>query len=462
MRISVGLAAVAALIMAALVLVAGQMLLQPPLPLITSAAITPARITPNADGDADVATITYTLARNAHVTIVFEAEDGTVYAFREDEPRMAMDYRVDFGGVVDGFVRPGETFAGEVLRRLMPNGDYTWRLTARDEATGEVDERSGMFTIAEADSQLPEISIFTVSPQRFTPNQDGIDDWTEINVYLEKPATLQVFLLDDQDRQIFIAARQEGRRPGDAGRHTFTYDGGISIGADPPPDGTYTVVALAQDDEGQLIRQTSQLTLVNGGKPLAEIVPQSVGVDVVFAVQPFEDRFFSTAEALGDPVDPPADVQDLSLTSLTVPLGDMLVFKLTVENYSDVPLRTSGPPPGTVYEQEQRAATLDAFDESGAWRVGIDCMTAETNYPWRWAIGSADDLVEEVNPNDGRTYRYLPPGARAVVWGAVRMTRIDARNPQNCWAGLIHEDVEISVRNNNVGTREIELVERGG
>jgi hypothetical protein len=39
------------------------------------------------------------------------------------------------------------------------------------------------------------------------------------------------------------------------------------------------------------------------------------------------------------------------------------------------------------------------------------------------------------------------------------MTEIEARNPQNCWAGLIHEDVEISIRNNNVGQREVELVD---
>ena len=137
----------------------------------------------------------------------------------------------------------------------------------------------------------------------------------------------------------------------------------------------------------------------------------------------------------------------------------MLVFRLTVENYSEVPLRTTWPAPGTVYLQEQRAATLKAFDESGAWRVGIDCTTAETDYPWRWALGTETDLYEEFDPVSGNTYRYLPPGAQVVVWGGIRFTKIEARNPQNCWAGLIHEDVEVSIRNRNVGSREIELVE---
>ena len=45
------------------------------------------------------------------------------------------------------------------------------------------------------------------------------------------------------------------------------------------------------------------------------------------------------------------------------------------------------------------------------------------------------------------------------MWGGIRFTQIEDRNPQNCWAGLIHEDVEVSLRNRNVGSREIELVQ---
>jgi len=138
---------------------------------------------------------------------------------------------------------------------------------------------------------------------------------------------------------------------------------------------------------------------------------------------------------------------------------ELLVIRLAATTYSEVTLSTTGPAPGTVYQQEQRAATLGAFDESGAWRVGIDCTTAETDYPWRWALGTAADLYEEFDPVSGHTYRYLPPGAQVAVWGGIRFTEIRARNPQHCWDGLIHEDVEVSIRNRNVGSREIELVE---
>ena len=36
---------------------------------------------------------------------------------------------------------------------------------------------------------------------------------------------------------------------------------------------------------------------------------------------------------------------------------------------------------------------------------------------------------------------------------------VETRNPQACWAGLIHEDVEISLQNSNVGRREVELAD---
>jgi hypothetical protein len=459
MRIPIWLVVVVALVAAGLVLVVGQALLQPDLPLITEAGFSVDTITPNADGDNDITTFDYSLSRNARVSLVFEAEDGSLYVFRQDEPRIPDDYSVYFSGVVDGYTLPGETVAGRVLRRLIPNGNYTWQLTATNAESGEIDERTGTLVVADADSPLPEINVFSIAPDIFTPNQDGIGDRTEINIYLEKDADLQVYLLGENDRKIFVAPRLEGRKPGEAGRHRYDYEGGVDLGADPPPDGEYTVVARAQDDEGQVIEQTALLTIERGGKPLAEIVPQAVGVDVVFAVQPYEDRYFSDAGQLGDLISPPDDPSDLSLTSLSLPIGDMLVFKLTVENYSKVAIRTSGPPPGTVYQQGQRAATLNAFDESGAWRVGIDCTTAITDYPWRWAVGTDDDLYEEVDPNDGKVYKYLPPGARAVIWGGIRMTEIEARNPQNCWAGLIHEDVEVSIRNANVGQREVELVD---
>ncbi len=452
------LVVVAALVAAGVVVVAGQAVLQPDLPLIVSAEFAPDAISPNADGENDIIRYTYELSANADVTITFTGEDGQVFAFRERERRALGEYTGLFSGVVDGYTREGEDIGGTVERRLMPNGTYTWELTAV--SGDETDIAMGTLVIEDADSELPDMPVFTISPQTFSPNQDGIRDRTQINVVLDKAADLDVYLLTPDGVQIFVPPQVEETRDGEAGRYTFDYDGGVDAGAEAPQDGTYTVIASAQDAVGQRVVRESELTLVDGGKPLAEIASQAVGVDVTFTVQPYDEAMRSEMDELGALLAIPDDPQDRSRSDITMAVGDVLAFKLTVENYSDVPIRTHGALPGTVYQQTQRAATFGDFDESGAWRVGIDCDTAVSDYPWRWRVGDDDALQTVYDEETDNTFYYLPPGARAVVWGGIRMTElIDARNPQNCWAGLIHEDVGVTVQNSRVGARSIELVD---
>lgn len=458
MRFSKSVTIIGASLACVLVVAFGALVLRPPVALVSYAEFEAEEISPNADGEGDLTRFRYELTRNADIWLDLIAEDGTSYVFRSGEARLAGEYSVLFSGVVNGFTYPDETDLGTVERRLIPNGNYTWRFRAQ-EADGQIQTLEGRLTIRDADSPLPVISSFTLAPSLFSPNQDGVDDRVEINVYLQEPADLRVFLIGESGVEIPISARKEGRLAGEAGRHIFDYEGGIDLGAEPPADGTYRVVAIAQDAEGQRTRRESQLSIRNGGKPLAEIVAQAVGVDVVFSTMPYDERYFSDEQQLGERIPMPADSSDLSLSTITMPIGDMLVFKLTIENYNEVPIRTTFPPPGTVYQQDQVAASLGAFDESGAWRVGIQCETSKTSFPYRWAVGSPEDLIQETDER-GRTFYYLPPKARSVVWGAIRLTELQQRqNPQNCWAGLIHEDVEVSLRNSYVGPREVELVD---
>ncbi len=459
MRIPRRLTIIAALITLAVVIVAGVLLLQPPRTLITGAAFAHESISPNADGETDATEISYSISREATVSIYFEhAEDpdGMRYYFRHGHTRAPGDYAVLFGGVVEGYTRPGETIQGTVEARLLGDGEYIWTIEAVP-TEGEPQRATGRLTIRDADDTLPDITEFTISPETFTPNQDGIDDRTQINVCLLKPATLTLYLDGPNNARIYLAERREGRAFGDAGRHVFDYEGGVDLGADPPPDGTYTITAVTEDAEGQRITRTGTLTIEQGGKPLAEIVAQAVGGSVLYQTAPYEDRYYTDVNAPGDLIDMPEGIS-ATITTLTMPVGDMLVFKLTVWNYSKVPIRTSGAPPGTVYQQDQRASTFAQYDQSGSWRVGLDCSTATSDYPWRWAVGTADDLVTV--EHEGKTYYYLPAGEQAVVWGAVRLTDIiKERNPQDCWVGLIHEDVEVAAVNSHVDPRWVLLTE---
>jgi hypothetical protein len=382
--------------------------------LLSKVSFAPETISPNADGIGDVTQIHYELNRNAKVSIYLQASDGGRHYFRQDQPRSAGIYDVLFGGVLDG--------------QLLPNGDYTYTVAAADEA-GQVQSAQGLFVINGGEVVRPQITM-TVSPQEFTPNRDGIADRVKINVNVNTAATLNVTLHNslchgstpppDQpllDCTAFPLSENpntnEARQPGERGVHLFDYDAGVDLGAEPPPDGTYVVTARAEDQVGQTTLVTDTLTIKDGGVPRAEIVDGTV---------------------------------DFSAKSLLV--GDTLYFTLTVDNYSSVPIRTSGPPPGYMYDLDQNFNVPGFAEESGAWRVGIDFDTSQRNYPFRWAVGGPNDLI--VQEIDGQKYYYLPAGQRAVITGGIHITQKPPRDPLYFWAGLIHEDVEITAINNRV------------
>jgi hypothetical protein len=476
MRFPIVLTVISAIVGLALVLAIGTVLIRPPQDLILEAGFDSEIISPNADSENDISYFHYELSRNANVSIVFESENGQSYYFREQEPRSPQSYEVLFSGVVDGYLLEGESLALNVAeapdamvveRRLLPNGNYTWRMIAENDS--EREEKSGSFVIENGDTGLPIITSFTISNTVFTPNRDGVNDRVVINIFLEKDANVRIFLLNADNIELPIPEREEWScRPEDeCGRYTFDYEGGVDLGQTPPPDGTYRIVVLAQDDEGQRIRRESSLSIQGGGVPRAEIAPQVRDADVFWISQPYEERFLSNELGFGDAIAQPEIPDAVGQNLITVPYGDMLVFRLTVNNYSDVPIRTTNPPSGTVYQQGQLTSSINALDEAGAWRVGIQCDTSLASFPYRWAVGTAEDLISISDEETGRDYTYLPARTSTVVWGAIRLTDINEfANPQTCWAGLIHEGVGISVENNNVSPIEVQIgnppVESGG
>ncbi len=324
-----------------------------------------------------------------------------------------------FSGVVDGYRLRDEVIEGEIVTRLLRDGDYTWTITATD-FDGVVETQSGTLTIAEADTELPEIRNFTLDKSTFTPNRDGLADRILAQLYLPKEvASLRVFLQLPDGRERPIAEQELDIPFNSVGRHYFDYEGGVDNGETPPPDGTYPIVAEAEDLEGQRVRVESELTIQFGGVPRAYIVS------------------------------PPTD-RTVQWSATAVALCDTLTFTLTVQNDGTTPLRTTGPVPGTVYDSDWNYNTLGWHTESGAFRVAIGFENELTTYPYRWAIGNPEDL-ERIDDN-----YYLMPGARAVVTGSIRVVDVfGVRNPQPIWAGLIHEDVEISEFNNRVDAQDI-------
>lgn len=381
--------------------------------LLRNVSVASAQISPNADGRNDITAIEYELSRNGRVSIYFENEAGERFYFRDNKARGAGEYRVAFSGIVDGYLLPDEEIEGEVLARLLQDGRYTWTVEATDRQ-GHTETAQGELIISEADPVLPEIRALSLFPEAFTPNRDGIADRTRLYLDLAKDADLRVFLVMPNGSEVPITEDEYENPIGAAGPHYFDYEGGVDEGATPPEDGTYPVVAFAQDEEGQKVQIETEMTIAYGGVPRAKIYP------------------------------PPTD-DTVRWDATAVAICDTLHFTVTVENYGTTPIRTTGPEPGTVYDSDWNYNTLGWFTESGAFRLGIGYENEISNYPYRWAVGSPEDL-EEI---DG--FYYLMPGERAVVTGGIRMKNVFGdRNPQPVWAGLIHEDVEVSQFNSRV------------
>ncbi len=212
-------------------------------PALSDVAVAPDTISPNGDGTADLARISYRLSTPAKVSIYLTDTDGQRHDVRRDAVRPAspQPYELLFNGIAGG--------------RMLPNGSYTWTVQAVTEDGREM-QQSGPLVIENADVSFPKINEFTASGDVFTPNRDAIDDHVYINVVTTKPSRLSVYVIGPNNFR-YDVPRQEGLRtitdeselP--AGRYFYDYDGGINLGADPPPDGLYQIVAESTDKIGQ-------------------------------------------------------------------------------------------------------------------------------------------------------------------------------------------------------------------
>lgn len=412
------IAALVAVLVVAGAVAVGWRLLNGDSSLLRNVSVQHEAITPNADGDTDATRIRYELADNATVSIYLEDEAGQRFYFRQEKNRGAGEYEVLFSGVVDGYRLPDETISGEIIARLLQNGTYTWTVAATDD-NGRAETHQGTLTIADADPTLPELRDFSLDRAIFTPNRDGIDDRVQIQFYQTKEADVRVFLLLPDGRELPISELERAIPAGAPGRHVYDYEGGVDNKETPPPDGLYPVVAIAEDAEGQKIRVQDEITISFGGVPRADIFAPPTG-------------------------------DTLSFNTTAVAICDTLYFTMTVENYGNTPIRTTGPAPGTVYDSDWNYNTLGWHTESGAFRAAIGYENELSNYPYRWAVGSREEL-EKIGD-----HYYLMPGQRVVVTGGIRMTGLFGdRNPQPVWAGLIHEDVEITQFNNRVDPHAI-------
>jgi len=102
-----------------------------------------------------------------------------------------------------------------------------------------------------------------------------------------------------------------------------------------------------------------------------------------------------------------------------------------------VPLKTNGPPPGTLYTTEQNYASFRDpnrpgeplyYERPGTWRVGVSWENAPQAFPIRWG------LFADLN-------RLLLPGEEVVVEGQIRILERPPSRTLRFFAGVIQEGV---------------------
>lgn len=395
-------------------------------PLLHNVRVAPDFITPNADGNQDVTEIQYSLRRTAQVSIFFENEAGERFYFREARRRSPGDYSVFWGGAVDDAILQ-ETDYGpqEIVSWVLPDGVYTWAVEAVEDS-GAVQQVTGSITLQDGDTVVPELHNFAVVPQTFRPNQDGLaDDSVSISYYLTKDVdNVTVYLVDPAQPAVRmpIAEYPGAADPTERGYHRYRYEGGVDLNAEPPPDGTYTVVGEARDAAGNAVRVERELTIEEGGKPRADIAQGEI------------------------------DWQGEMNRVVSVPLDGKLCFNAVVTNEGTVPIRTTGPWPGQEYRFSENYNTLAAagneswLQQAGVWRFGINFDSTGLDFPFRWGIGRPEDLERRVI--DGHEQWYLLPGHSGEVSGCILMDEAPPVGTNLWWGGLIHEHV--GVTNNDV------------
>jgi hypothetical protein len=397
-------------------------------------AVSPAEISPNADGQNDIARITYRVNQSARVSIYLTDANGKRYGLRDDAERnpSPAPYELLFNGVSGG--------------RLLPNGEYTWHVDATSAVGGAIQQASGPLKIVNEDTSFPEIQELTLSTHTFSPNRDGIDDRIYMNVVTAKRSQLTVYVMGQSGIRYEVQRNEGSQRMSaegelEPGRYNYDYDGGIDLGAEPPPNGDYTLYARSDDRIGQYDIVTASIVITQSGRPEAQIVIQPDGSSVQWSASgpriaraPTEANF------------------------ITMGISETLYFTMAVLNSGAVPIRTAGPfDPNDCYRMEENRYSKGFPQEPGVFRVGVDFETnTGSDHPWRWGLGTLDDL--DVVEHNGSTLYYLAPGKQVLVRGCIQMTQMQVRNPFYVYASLIHEDVEIVPINFHVSPVSIQLV----
>ena len=186
-------------------------------PAILDVAAEPEAITPNGDGQADTATVSYRLTAAMNLTVTVTDAIGGVVATLVD--------RV--------WTQPG-THSIVVDGAALPDGSYSVALVGRTAAGVEL-RQSVTITVSRT------LGLVAVSPTVFSPNGDGRRDLLRVTFSLTVAADVRVRIL--RDGRWVATPLSSSLLPGS---QRLTWDGTRASG--PIRDGVYSAVVEAEDE----------------------------------------------------------------------------------------------------------------------------------------------------------------------------------------------------------------------
>lgn len=365
-------------------------------PLRVETRLDRSTISPNGDGSADQATLSYVVSGPARVSVSIAAPNGQRHLLRSGEPRPAGDYHLVF----DGSVPRGND--GE--RRVLLNGIY--EVVVEAEGVGrERAASAATLVVQEADVTLPRLNLATLSPTSISPNFDAVDDELIAEYRLSKAATVSFVVEDQLGRKVDRGTL--GQR--DPGAHREAWTG--LVNGRPVPDGVYRYRLMARDAAGNAVEQATSVTVAGGGIPRARILRAE----------------FHPHQLL---------------------LGGYVEVSMRVKNVGETTLRSHGPDPGFVYGSYETFGSIangDFVDRAGRWRAGVDLSEGQPSQGHGLWLPGGSRPASAATPGARYPYRWgfgrdLRPGEEVDVTGEIQLWH---RIP-TLWlfAGLIQEGIQ--------------------
>jgi flagellar hook assembly protein FlgD len=211
---------------------------------LTNVAASPSVITPNADGSADSATVSFTLGTAAQVVAQVLDEGGAPLLTLINEQRLAGNNSFEWGA------------------HVLPDGRYRLVVTATSLTSTKAVSKSVDMVVDRT------LAALDAEPRTISPNGDGVADTTTFSFMLAQNVPVR---LDIEQNAAVVATPFQGQLG--IGPHTLDWDGtanGVAL-----PDGNYVAVVTVTDALGD-IQLSLPITIDTTAPVLAIVNPKTL------------------------------------------------------------------------------------------------------------------------------------------------------------------------------------------